>query len=676
LNREEAVEIFNQIDVNCNGEISQIEFIKALQEDSALAKRLGLPNEIRQEDESRKLFALKYAGADQDQSKAISLGEFLKHFQMDDTVRSEIESVCKLALQQVGRYQDTSAAVSTSVAAEKAKQVASAIASGERACAYVGAYQDCQTISWQWESMHSIALVFKTGHARDATKDTHRWRSGHVKYSVAQHHISLLQALYRSSAASASVADELVSALSVAATHWEKLASNPALQLTREVEVDIHKGIAVLETICGKLDVFMRVGSHVKLRETGSSARNTCRSGVIVRCDHLMGLMSVLPHTVLASRSLQSIVPTTVPMGGALVTVNTTHEKPFLLTKQDATTVMRCLVNMYSQFQTVLNLQSSGVSLLSRWCRVMQSRAFCTLSHILQNELVEVHQVVGSGMLSALVEHAIENPSCHDLEMLELRRANITAALCESSDKSPASLLAAARTSGSNGGGGGPGSGGASDAPAGGVGGSAGSTARAASQRIVPSVESLFRTSRAKQRQDQRRTRELAAAELAEISRQPIRLCQHALERENGNQDRAANWLFEQGEAFLAEHPDFAEVPDGVTEGASGGASSAEDTEIPLFLLYDAFSYYEDMQASALGGESEQVLGSVAALGAAIVDLPTGMLDDLRATGHIPSDDHGIRAYDERMLGGQPNLIFGRARASMQVPAAAQRRDD
>jgi hypothetical protein len=83
LTRDETVEIFKQMDANGNGEISQIEFIKALRRDSALANRLGLPSEIRQEDESRKLFALKYADMDKDQNKAISFEEFLAYYSQE-----------------------------------------------------------------------------------------------------------------------------------------------------------------------------------------------------------------------------------------------------------------------------------------------------------------------------------------------------------------------------------------------------------------------------------------------------------------------------------------------------------------------------------------------------------------------------------------------------------------
>mmetsp|Transcript_34825 Transcript_34825/g.87988 ORF Transcript_34825/g.87988 Transcript_34825/m.87988 type:complete len:90 (+) Transcript_34825:3-272(+) len=76
-------------------------------------------------------------------------------------------------------------------------------------------------------------------------------------------------------------------------------------------------------------------------------------------------------------------------------------------------------------------------------------------------------------------------------------------------------------------------------------------------------MEPFMRNPRASQRQDARRSRELAAANLADITGQPVRLCQLAMDRENGNQDRAANWLFEHGETFLAEHPEYSEAPEG-----------------------------------------------------------------------------------------------------------------
>jgi len=40
--------VFRQIDVNADGFISQIEFIKALRRDAALAHKLGLPRNTKQ----------------------------------------------------------------------------------------------------------------------------------------------------------------------------------------------------------------------------------------------------------------------------------------------------------------------------------------------------------------------------------------------------------------------------------------------------------------------------------------------------------------------------------------------------------------------------------------------------------------------------------------------------
>ena len=76
----EYTEIFQQIDGNSDGRISQIEFIRALRRDSMLALKLGLPHEIHQEDESRRLFELTFHELDGDNSKTISLSEWLRFY--------------------------------------------------------------------------------------------------------------------------------------------------------------------------------------------------------------------------------------------------------------------------------------------------------------------------------------------------------------------------------------------------------------------------------------------------------------------------------------------------------------------------------------------------------------------------------------------------------------------
>jgi len=119
-------------------------------------------------------------------------------------------------------------------------------------------------------------------------------------------------------------------------------------------------------------------------------------------------------------------------------------------------------------------------------------------------------------------------------------------------------------------------------------------------------------------------------------------------------------------------------VPDGGGEGGAGGADGAQNVEAPVYLLNDGFSYYDDMQASVLGNDShgEQVLGAVSAALAGIDSLPEGMLDELRALRQPLSSDEGVRAYDERMLGGQPSLS-GRSRAApLHASAGVQRREE
>ena len=82
--RDEYIEIFRQIDGNGDGQISQIEFIRALRRDSALALKLGLPHVIHQEDESRRLFESTFHELDADNSKTISLSEWLHFYVPDD----------------------------------------------------------------------------------------------------------------------------------------------------------------------------------------------------------------------------------------------------------------------------------------------------------------------------------------------------------------------------------------------------------------------------------------------------------------------------------------------------------------------------------------------------------------------------------------------------------------
>ena len=80
LSREEGVKIFQQMDANGKGDISQTDFMKALQKDAAVAKRLGLTaSPIHQEEDNRNLF--QNTGVDYKvKGKTISQEEFLDHY--------------------------------------------------------------------------------------------------------------------------------------------------------------------------------------------------------------------------------------------------------------------------------------------------------------------------------------------------------------------------------------------------------------------------------------------------------------------------------------------------------------------------------------------------------------------------------------------------------------------
>ncbi|KAJ1468431.1 hypothetical protein T484DRAFT_1855265 [Baffinella frigidus] len=69
------------LDVNGDGEISMIEFIRGLRKDPDLAARLHLPSSFQQESEARSIFQLVFGEMDLDDSKSISKDEFLAFYE-------------------------------------------------------------------------------------------------------------------------------------------------------------------------------------------------------------------------------------------------------------------------------------------------------------------------------------------------------------------------------------------------------------------------------------------------------------------------------------------------------------------------------------------------------------------------------------------------------------------
>eukprot|EP00802_Teleaulax_amphioxeia_P007579 Tamp_07586.p1 GENE.Tamp_07586~~Tamp_07586.p1 ORF type:complete len:634 (+),score=75.41 Tamp_07586:51-1952(+) len=90
LTPEEIHSTFQAIDLNGDGEISQIEFIKALRRDHKIAADLGLPAGFSQESESRALFQQAFHEIDIDDSKTITLQEFANFYKPQQPMNGAI----------------------------------------------------------------------------------------------------------------------------------------------------------------------------------------------------------------------------------------------------------------------------------------------------------------------------------------------------------------------------------------------------------------------------------------------------------------------------------------------------------------------------------------------------------------------------------------------------------
>ena len=77
---EGIVEAFRLIDANDDGELSRSEVIKACRSSERIRVLLSLPRVIRQEDGTRDAFEKVFQRLDQDDSKRVSLDEFLRVF--------------------------------------------------------------------------------------------------------------------------------------------------------------------------------------------------------------------------------------------------------------------------------------------------------------------------------------------------------------------------------------------------------------------------------------------------------------------------------------------------------------------------------------------------------------------------------------------------------------------
>ena len=113
LTEVEAQDIFARLDTNSDNKISMIEFIHGLRGNTDLARRLGLPTVMDQEDESHEIFQHAFGNMDMDLNQNISFGEFASYYAQvrsrtapsnnveADSQYAELESIIEESTKQV-----------------------------------------------------------------------------------------------------------------------------------------------------------------------------------------------------------------------------------------------------------------------------------------------------------------------------------------------------------------------------------------------------------------------------------------------------------------------------------------------------------------------------------------------------------------------------------------------
>eukprot|EP00960_Hanusia_phi_P050543 760281-Hanusia_phi.AAC.2 len=576
---------------------------------------------------------------------------------MDPSTAQKFNSDCQKALRLTSKCKD----MDEETLRKKVSDLSNTLQTNQRCVLYEGSYDECQSLSLQWESSVAFTVVIKGKKtSKLESNKPWRWRSGQAKLSVAMELVSFLKRICANSAIRKLILAMSFEMMKLSREHLLSSRSLPSSSINQSI---LSKGMAAVELFCGETDISIRVGSRIRLPMIGAAGRIPARYGIVVRCDHLLGMMCVLPEEIIFSKSLQTWVPITLPIVSSTYSCHQKNTSLFqLLVGSDQVEAKLALQNIMDMF-ACLRLMREKEGNAERWCRCFQSRLMSSLASIVNHNEIDHTELLTNGVFEDLVHFAVKNINHLDPITYEVKRAGIVSLLCENKDKAPLTLLSNARASGPGGGGGISGST-ESTLPV----GSTPSTSTQRSQRMIPAMESFMRNSRAPLRNDQRRTRELAAANLAEITGSPLRLCQHALERENGNQDRAANWIFEHGESFLSDHPEFSEAADGGGEGGNSN-STTDDSEVPLCLLCDCYSFYEDSNQSVAIESELGISSSSSGFGNTFTEFPSSVLDELRAFGQ-----HDDRLYDDRAFLSAPTItLLGRPRGggSVLIPSSS-----
>ena len=559
--------------------------------------------------------------------------------------------------------------------AAKCAEVVKAVSAGERACVLVGAYEECQACCLRWSCAAAHVIVARCG-AAEAPPHVWRWRSGNVRVALARDQTSFLRALAATESLGPALADELESALEAAAAALPRLSGVAGAD---EHRAALEAGCAALEVLsAAHTGVGVRVGAWVKMPRGPPGGRSVQQRGLVVACDHVVGSVAVLPEeaveahvggvpghaaavpTKLTWPAAHQVLPPQEGAAGAWAAAL----RPLALPPAAAASLADALSRVAVAAAQACATAPAGPP--APVLPALRARALAAVAALLEEGAVLPSRLLPAGGVLAreVFDAAAQHPTARPVA-LELRRDALAAHLCSPAKGAPTALLARASAPW-------PGGGGSGDSGERGT--QSGSTASLRGQRHAHSGgmdTPLFRPSSSRgsgMRGDQRRRSEVAASMLAEMTCLPVPLCQFALERENGNSDRAANWLFEHSDTWLAEHPEFAGGGDGGGDGPDGAAGSGAESEAPACPLRDAYSYQDDTPAQGGGDESDGGLAGLFGAGeAGRPDIPHNIMAELEAIGYRGGLVEAGGVSDERL-----NSMLGRS-ARMSASQAARR---
>ena len=432
----------------------------------------------------------------------------------------------------------------------------------------VGAYEECQACCLRWSCAAAHVIVARCG-AAEAPPHVWRWRSGNVRVALARDQTSFLRALAATESLGPALADELESALEAAAAALPRLSGVAGAD---EHRAALEAGCAALEVLsAAHTGVGVRVGAWVKMPRGPPGGRSVQQRGLVVGVRPRGRLRGSAPrggrggarwrgprtrrggaHEAYVARG----PPGAAPAGGRRGRVGgrtapARAARPRRLRRSRT----RCRGWRSPPRRRAPPRPAGPPAPVLPALRARGPRCGCGAAGGGRGCCPHACCLPAACWRGKCLTRRAQHPTARPVA-LELRRDALAAHLCSPAKGAPTALLARASAPWPGGGGvrrlwgaGGRSRGAPRHCAGSGTLTRGGWTRRCSGRR---------RRGGSGMRGDQRRRSEVAASMLAEMTCLPVPLCQFALERENGNSDRAANWLFEHSDTWLAEHPEFA----------------------------------------------------------------------------------------------------------------------